>query len=79
MEGRGRIPGQGGQGLDKEHEISRTNPETGEEETRTITQREWKDSGKQLRDEGWTRDEDEAEEGEEAEVEAPDAEGDESA
>jgi hypothetical protein len=53
-------PGRG-RGLDKEHEISRTNPETGEIETRTITQREWKDNGKTLRAEGWTRPEDEDE------------------
>lgn len=58
MEGRGRA-GQGGHGLDKEHEITRTNPDTGEEETRTITQREWRDEGRLLREQGWTRPEDE--------------------
>lgn len=63
-----------GKGLDKEHEITRTNPETGEMETRTITQREWKDSGRQLRASGWTRPEDEEViEGEEGEPEVPEA------
>jgi hypothetical protein len=42
---------QGGKGLDKEHEI--TNPQTGEK--RTITQREWRDGGKELREQGWER------------------------
>jgi hypothetical protein len=48
--GKGRQE-QGGQGLDKEHEI--TNAETGEK--RNITQREWKDQGKDLRSQGWAR------------------------
>jgi hypothetical protein len=53
-------PGRGqGKGQDKEHEI--TNTETGEK--RTITQREWREQGQQLRADGWARAEDEAEEG----------------
>lgn len=55
-------------GLSKTHTISRTDPNTGEVESRDITQQEWKDSGKALRGEGWSRPEDEAEEPEEPEV-----------
>jgi hypothetical protein len=61
--------GQGGKGLDKEHTIARSNPDTGGVETRVITQREWKDQGKQLRADGWSRPE--GVEEEELEAEEP--------
>jgi hypothetical protein len=54
MENPGKGGQQGGRGLDKEHEI--TNTETGEK--RQITQRDWKDQGKELRSQGWARAED---------------------
>jgi len=54
--------GQGGaKGLQKEHEMTRTNPETGEEETMMVTQADWKAQGRDLRAQGWTRPEDEDE------------------
>jgi hypothetical protein len=71
MEGRGRgqgqrpeSPGQG-HGLDKEHEVTRINPETGEEETQTVTQRQYRDG--KMEEQGWQK----AEEADEAEGEEP--------
>jgi hypothetical protein len=40
------------QGQQKPHEATRTNPTTGEVETRTFTQEEWRNRDKT---EGWTR------------------------
>lgn len=58
-----RTPKEGGPpGLQKTHTLSRTNPETGEVETRDVTQQEWKNEGKALRSEGWARPEDEDDE-----------------
>jgi hypothetical protein len=55
-------PAAGGQGLSKLHPL--TKAATGE--TREVTQAEWIAQGKQLRAEGWTRDDgDEGDEGEE--------------
>lgn len=43
-------------GQQKTHEATRTNPVTGEKETRTFTQEEWRNRDKS---EGWERPEDE--------------------
>jgi hypothetical protein len=74
MEGRGQgrgggrpeSPGQGA-GLDKEHEVTRINPETGEEETQTVTQRQYRDE--KMEEQGWSKTEEEAEDEEEVEDE----------
>lgn len=48
-------------GLAKTHTITRVNPDTGETETREVSQEEWREQGRQLRAEGWQRpDDDEA-------------------
>lgn len=54
-------------GMNKEHEVYRINPETGERETKTITQREYMDSA---RAEGWLKVEDEDADDTEDETEA---------
>lgn len=50
-------------GLQKSHEATRTNPETGQVETRQFTQAEWKARN---RSEGWERPD-----GDEAEADEP--------
>lgn len=49
-------------GQDKVHTATRTNPDTGEVETKDFTQAEWRARNKS---EGWTRPDDESEESDE--------------
>jgi hypothetical protein len=53
-----RTPKPSAPGQLKNHTITRSNPETGEQESREITQQEWKDNGQALRADGWSRPED---------------------
>ena len=47
------MPQDKGKGQEKLHQATRTNPETGETESKEFTQTEWRDRDKAA---GWTRD-----------------------